>query len=101
MSMHERDSGHEHCSKVDAALFMSSASLSRAAVQAYTTPAAGSQLSAGSDANSASLLTGDTTEKVSQKPGSNSEFAQRLARRYNPQYSQPNTNPDQRAADIF
>lgn len=70
-------------------------------IQAYTTPAAGSQLSAGSDANSASLLTGDTTEKVSQKPGSNSEFAQRLARRYNPQYSQPNTNPDQRAADIF
>ena len=36
-----------------------------------------------------------------QDKSSGSEFAQRLASKYNPRYSKPNSTSDQRAADLF
>lgn len=70
-------------------------------MQAYTRPAAA--VSPADASTTTRLLPGDISEAyvASQQPGSNSEFAQRLASRYNPRYSRPNTTSDQRAADVF
>lgn len=70
-------------------------------VQAYIRPAAAA--SPADASTTTRVLSGDTNEVyvASQHPGSNSEFAQRLASRYNPRYSRPNTSSDQRAADVF
>lgn len=68
--------------------------------QAYTKASAAAQLSA--EGSNTTVLSGEHVKSpLLLKPGSNSEFAQRLARRYNPHFSQPNTSPDQRAADVF
>ncbi len=70
-------------------------------VQAYIRPAVAAPPA---DASTTTrVLPGDSNEvyMASQQPGSNSEFAQRLASRYNPRYSRPNTSSDQRAADVF
>lgn len=70
-------------------------------IQAYIRPAAAA--SPADASTTTRVLSGDTNEVyvASQHPGSNSEFAQRLASRYNPRYSRPNTSSDQRAADVF
>ena len=69
------------------------------ALQAYTRPAASASLA---DAGTIRVLPEDGYNLVaSQDRGSSSEFAQRLASRYNPRYSRPNTSSDQRAADVF
>ncbi|KAL3143706.1 hypothetical protein ABBQ38_002500 [Trebouxia sp. C0009 RCD-2024] len=69
-------------------------------LQAYTRSSAAAQQSA--EGSSTEVLPGGRVEApLHQQPGSNSEFAQRLARRYNPHFSQPNTSPDQRVAGVF
>ena len=75
--------------------------LSELTVQAYTRPAVA--VSPADASTTARVLPGNSNEVyvASQQPGSNSEFAQRLASRYNPRYSRPNTSSDQRAADVF
>lgn len=40
-------------------------------------------------------------QKATPSDAANSEFAQRLARRYNPRHSKPGTSSEQRAADVF
>lgn len=39
--------------------------------------------------------------QASQPDAADSEFARRLAKRYNPRHSKPGTSSDQRAADVF
>ena len=70
-------------------------------VQAYIRPAVAA--SPADASTTTRVLPGSSNEvyMASQQPGSNSEFAQRLASRYNPRYSRPNTSSDQRAADVF
>ncbi|KAL3134165.1 hypothetical protein ABBQ32_008580 [Trebouxia sp. C0010 RCD-2024] len=67
-------------------------------LQAYITSPA--QLSA--EGSRTEVLPGTRVEApLPQKPGSNSEFAQRLVRRYNPHFSQPDTSSNKQAADVF
>ncbi len=70
-------------------------------VQAYIKPAVA--VSAADASTTTRVLPGDSKEVyvASQQSGSNSEFAQRLASRYNPRYSRPNTSSDQHAADVL
>lgn len=68
-------------------------------IQAYVRPTAAVS---SADATGTMILPEASNEGLLlQDKSSGSEFAQRLASRYNPRYSKPNSTSDQRAADLF
>ena len=64
-------------------------------VQAYRAPPVAE------DAKQSSALDAPLSAAQRQSDAAISEFAQRLASRYNPRHTKPGTTPDQRAADVF
>lgn len=68
-------------------------------IQAYTRPAT---QAVPTDSVNTRVLPGDVKPSSSNPDGvSNSEFAQRLASRYNPRHSRPNTTAEQRASALL
>lgn len=64
-------------------------------MQAYRKPVVADQLLTSSDAP---VL---PAQEAPVSDAANSEFARRLAQRYNPKHTKPGTSADQRAADVF
>ena len=65
------------------------------AVQAYRGPPAAEET------KHSSALDAPPLAAQRQRDAANSEFARRLASRYNPRHTKPGTTADQRAADVF